>query len=90
MLSSINTYSQELQWREKNGLTKSLYQSLESFVNEETYVKIKLPSIFEVSLYDVLTKKKREKKLAEQKHIKQQEAKIFLKNTFYFLVKCLT
>ena len=41
MLSNIHTYSQELQWQEKNELTKSLYLSLENFVNEELYDKDK-------------------------------------------------
>ena len=86
MLSTIHTYSQELQWQEKNELTQSLYQSLENFVNEDTYVKYKLPRIDGVSFFEyfneILTKKRREKKYAEQKKIKQKEVKFFLESHF--------
>ena len=89
VLFSIQVYSQELQWREKNELTRALYLSLDNYVNEETNTELKLPNILKVGpfeyLYDVLTRKKREQQYAEQKQIeqiKQQEAKTFLKSHF--------
>ena len=48
ILSNIHVYSQELQWREKNELTKSLYQSLENLGNEKTHSKRKNKKSFTV------------------------------------------
>jgi len=88
MLSNIHTYSQELQWQEKNELTKFLYQSMKNFTNETAFIKIKLPSIFEVALFDylnvALTRKKKEKKYTEQKLMRQQEVKNFIETHFIF------
>ena len=88
MLLNFHTYSQELQWQKKDELTISLHQSMKSFVDEEPYIRIELPSVFEVGLFDyfrdVLTRKRNEKEYTEQKRIRQQEIKNFLETHFIF------
>lgn len=82
MLSNIHTYSQELQWKEKNELTKSLYLSLENFVSEELYDKDKAGG--HNSFWEFFTRKKKRKEEKTQKQIKQQEVKNFLETHFIF------
>jgi len=48
ILSNIHVYSQELQWREKNELTKSLYLSLENLGNEKSHCNRKNKKSFTV------------------------------------------
>ena len=72
----------ELQWREKNELTKSLYLSLENFVKEESYSRDKAGGYN--SLWELFTRKKKQKRDKVQKQIKQQEVKNFLESHFIF------
>ena len=87
LLSTYYVHSQELfikelQWQEKNEYTKSLYQSMENFINEEAYVKLKRPSISEGTIFDYFGRKKIEKEYAEQKRVEQQKAKKFIDTHF--------
>lgn len=88
MSSGIYSYSQELQWLEKNELTQSLYQSLESYANEDVCIKIKHPSIFQMSLLEyfgsVFMRKKRNEKYTKQKLNNQRKVKDFLETHFVF------
>ena len=83
---NMHMYSQELQWQEKDELIKALYQSMESFVNESPYVKVKPPRIFKVgpSLYfkALSTKKERQKSYTEQKQLTQANIKNILDTHF--------
>jgi len=81
ILSNIHTYAQELQWQEKNELTKSLYKAFEDFINEEPEPYKKQKTGRYNSLWEFLTSNKRRKNTELQK---KREAKIFIESHFIF------
>ena len=84
--STLSSYSQSLEWPEKNQVNDSIYSSLDKILQSEPIV-LKRPSIFEeeglVNYIEALcSKKRREKELNENLQQQKEAVRKFMQEHF--------